>query len=126
MLNNGAEPVLRCGDSNTDLMVLQKTFGTTIFVYTIICMDYEFDTAKDESNLDKHGLSLADTEGFEWETAVVREDTRKQYAEQRFEATGLIGDRLHVMVYCLRGDVVRVISLRKTNPREVKCYVAEN
>jgi uncharacterized DUF497 family protein len=89
-------------------------------------MDYEFDTAKDESNLDKHGLSLADTEGFEWETAVVREDTRKQYAEQRFEATGLIGDRLHVMVYCLRGDVVRVISLRKTNPREVKCYVAEN
>ena len=86
-------------------------------------MHYEFDSVKNESNLDKHGLSLADAEDFEWETAVVCEDTRKQYTEQRFEATGLIGDRLHVMVYCLRGDVVRVISLRKANQREVKRYV---
>ncbi len=89
-------------------------------------MDYEFDPAKDDGNLDKHGLSLADAEGFEWETAVVREDARQRYAEQRFEATGLIGDRLHVMVYCLRGNAVRVISLRKANSREVKRYVAEN
>lgn len=56
------------------------------------------------------------------ETAVVCEDTRKEYAEQRFEATGYIGDRLHVMVYCLRSDSVRVISLRKANAREVKRY----
>ena len=86
-------------------------------------MHYEFDPVKNKINFDKHGVSLVDAEGFEWETTVVREDTRKQYAEQRFEATGLIGDRLHVMVYCLRGDVVRVISLRKANQREVKRYV---
>jgi len=89
-------------------------------------MNYEFDTAKDESNFDKHGLSLADAEGFEWETAVVHEDARKPYAEQRFEATGLIGERLHVMICCLRSNAVRVISLRKANSREVKRYVAEN
>jgi uncharacterized DUF497 family protein len=85
-------------------------------------MNYEFDSAKDENNLDKHGLSLADVEGFEWETAVVREDTRKQYAEQRFEAAGFIGERLHVMIYCLRSNAIRVISLRKANAREVKRY----
>jgi uncharacterized DUF497 family protein len=85
-------------------------------------VDYEFDPAKDDSNLDKHGLSLADAEGFEWETVVVREDTRRQYAEQRFEATGYIGQRLHVMIYCLRSDTVRVISLRKANYREEKRY----
>ena len=83
-------------------------------------MAYEFDPAKDESNLDKHGVSLDDADGFEWETAVVREDTRKQYAEPRFEATGYIGDRLHVMVFCLRAETVRVISLRKANSREGK------
>ncbi|RWA36957.1 BrnT family toxin [Xylella fastidiosa] len=83
-------------------------------------MNYEFDSAK--SNLDKHGLSLADADGFEWETAVVREDTRKQYAEPRFEAKGYIGNRLHLMVFCLRGDAVRVISLRKANSREVRSY----
>ncbi len=85
-------------------------------------MNYEFDPAKDESNLDKHGVSLAYVEGFEWETAVVHEDARKQYAEPRFEAKGYIGDRLHVMVFCLRAEAVRVISLRKANPREVKSY----
>ena len=50
-------------------------------------MRFEFDPAKDESNLEKHGLSLADADGFEWASAVVREDTREQYAEPRFEAT---------------------------------------
>ena len=30
--------------------------------------------------------------------------------------------RLHVMVYCLRSDAIRVISLRKANAREVKRY----
>ena len=85
-------------------------------------MSCEFDPAKDESNLEKHGMSLADADGFEWETAVVREDARKQYAEPRFEAKGYIGDRLHVMVFCLRVQTLRVISLRKANPREVKSY----
>lgn len=85
-------------------------------------MHYEFDPVKDAMNIDKHGLSLADADGFEWDAAVVREDTRKRYAEPRFEAKGYIGDRLHVMVYCLRADAVRVISLRKANAREVNDY----
>ncbi len=85
-------------------------------------MLYEFDPVKDAMNIDKHGLSLADADGFEWEAAVVREGTRKRYAEPRFEAKGYIGDRLHVMVYCLRADAVRVISLRKANSREVNDY----
>lgn len=85
-------------------------------------MNYEFDPAKDDSNRDKHGLSLVDADGFEWETAVVREDARKPYAETRFQATGYIGDRLHVMVFCLRADSVRVISLRKANKREEMSY----
>ena len=85
-------------------------------------MNYEFDLAKNESNLDKHGLLLSDAEDFEWDTSVVREDTRKQYSEPRFEAKGYIGERLQVMVFCFRSDAVRVISLRKANPKEVKSY----
>jgi uncharacterized DUF497 family protein len=72
-------------------MQLSKTaharrVGMVIFVYTINKMQYEFDPAKDESNLDKQGVPLADAEEFEWEAAVVREDTREQYSEPRFEA----------------------------------------
>jgi len=58
------------------------------YVYTIILVNYEFDLTKDDGNLEKHGLSLADAEDFEWETAVIHEDTRKQYAEPRFQAAG--------------------------------------
>lgn len=85
-------------------------------------MRYEFDPGKDESNLDKHGLSLADADGFEWDTAVVLEDTRRAYSEPRFQAMGYIGLRLHVMVFCLRADAVRIISLRKANKREERRY----
>jgi hypothetical protein len=42
-----------------------KRLDTPIFVYTINRMRYEFDPTKDESNLDKHGVSLADADEFE-------------------------------------------------------------
>ena len=47
-------------------------------------IEYEFDEAKDASNHKKHSVPLTDAEGFEWESAVVREDTRKQYSEPRW------------------------------------------
>ena len=53
-------------------------------------MDFECDPVKYESSLEKHGLSLADADGFDWESAVVREDTREQYAEPRSRASRLI------------------------------------
>jgi len=33
---------------------------------------------------------------------------------------------LHVMVYCMRPDAIRLISLRKANLREVKRYAHHN
>lgn len=85
-------------------------------------MDYEFDPGKYEINQAKRGVSFDEVHGFEWETAVVKQDTRKRYEESRFEAKGYIGQRLHVLVFCLRTDAVRVISLRKANMREEKMY----
>jgi uncharacterized DUF497 family protein len=93
-----------------------------IFVYTKIVIRFEFDPIKNGSNFDKHGLPLTEAEGFEWETDLVCEDTRRAYAEKRFEAIGYIGTRLHVMVFCIRSKAIRVISLRKANQREVTSY----
>ena len=81
-------------------------------------MHYEFDPVKDAMNIDKHGLSLADADGFEWEAAVVREDTRKRYAEPRFEAKGYIGDRLHVWcIACVPMQCVSSVCARPTPER---------
>jgi len=61
---------------------------------------------------------------FAWDGALV-EDLRKDYGERRFQALGLIGDRLHMMVFTPRADKAHVISLRKANKREVKRYEAQ-
>ncbi len=85
-------------------------------------MRIEFDPAKDSANRDKHGLSLADAERMDFNTAVYAPDDRYDYGEDRFQALGLIGDRLHMLVFTVRGDALRAISLRKASPREVKAY----
>ncbi|VVD78771.1 BrnT family toxin [Pandoraea fibrosis] len=85
-------------------------------------MDIEFDPAKDQANRDKHGLSLALAEAFELDAALIEIDDRRDYNEERFVALGLIGDRVHVMVFTVRGEAIRVISLRKANRREVQRY----
>ena len=50
-------------------------------------MDIVFDPQKNQVNLAKHGVSLLEAEGLEWETAVVVEDTRRSYGEQRMIGT---------------------------------------
>jgi len=54
--------------------------------------------------------------------AVIVADTRFDYGEQRFNAYGLVDGTLHAMTFTLRGDDVRVISLRRARPKEVKRY----
>jgi len=85
-------------------------------------MQIEYDPAKDAINRDKHGISLYEVTRFEWDTAHIEEDTRHDYGEQRFEATGYVGQRLYVVVFCFRGQTKRIISVRKANPREMKRY----
>lgn len=44
-------------------------------------MRVTFDPAKDAANLAKHGISLNEAVGFEWGTAIVWPDTRRDYAK---------------------------------------------
>lgn len=88
-------------------------------------MHYEWDEAKRVANLAKHGVDFDEVHGFEWASAVLARDARKDYGEPRFVALGRVGARLCVLVFAVRGEVVRIISLRKANPREVKRYEAQ-
>jgi len=82
----------------------------------------DFDPGKDAANRRKHGVSLALADVFEWDSAKIEEDQRFDYGERRFKATGYIGSRLHVMIFCPRGPLTRIISLRKANKREYNDY----
>lgn len=81
-----------------------------------------FDPAKNRSNRAKHGVELVAAEGFDWETADIREDDSETYGERREIAIGFIGTVLHVYVYTLRGEEDHAISLRKAKPHEKRRY----
>ncbi|MGH6811019.1 MAG: BrnT family toxin [Methylocella sp.] len=85
-------------------------------------MRIEFDPDKDAINRQQHGLSLADAARLEIESAAVVPDERYPYGEVRFRAYGWMDGRLHMLAFTMRGDVLRAISLRKVNAREVKRY----
>lgn len=85
-------------------------------------MNYEWDQTKRLFNLDTHGLDFLDIVDFDWDNALVIEDNRRDYAETRYVAYGLIGKRLTVLVFTLRNGTIRVISWRKANSREVNLY----
>lgn len=85
-------------------------------------IEIKFNPKKNQQNIEDRGISFDIANGFEWDSALVIEDTRKDYGEPRYSAIGLIDDRLHVLVFTPRNEAIRVISLRKANKREVKRY----
>jgi len=85
-------------------------------------MEIEFDSNKDAANKAKHGISFTKAEAFVWETAQIRIDARFGYGETRYIAQGFIGSRLYILIFTMRGETCRIISLRKSNPKEKKLY----
>ena len=85
-------------------------------------MRYEHDPKKLAENVNKHQVWFELAQGFEWGDAQIEVDSRLNYKETRFVATGLIAQRVHVLIFCFRETKIRLISLRKANPREVKRY----
>ena len=89
-------------------------------------MNIEFDAAKDEANVEKHGVSLALAAEIEWTDVLCAPDSRRDYGELREIGFAVIAQRLYVVVFVQRGEVMRIISLRKANAREGKLYDQAN
>ena len=84
-------------------------------------MAIEFDPAKSEQNEALRGLPFSLAERFDWATALVGRSAQTQ-SEPRHVAIGEIDQRTYVIVFTIRGENVRVISLRRANRREVARY----
>lgn len=85
-------------------------------------MDIEFDSAKNEANIAKHGVSLALGAEMDMATAVVVEDDRHEYGERRFRAFGHIAGSAYCFVFTVRETAVRAISLRRAHQKEMRRY----
>lgn len=83
---------------------------------------FEWDEAKRESNLRKHGLDFIGIEAlFEGQT-VTFEDERFSYGERRFLTLGLLEGRVVVVVHTEKPEVIRIISVRKATRNEQASY----
>jgi uncharacterized protein len=82
----------------------------------------EWDERKRKANLEKHGLDF--TRAIDILNSDVLEfiDDREDYEEERIVAIGLIEGIAVVLVYTLRGDAHRIISLRKAESHEERAY----
>ena len=82
----------------------------------------EFDQDKSDANIQERSIGFDSAKFFNWDSALVWEDTRKDYKEKRYSAIGFIDNRLHALVFTPRNEALRIISLRKANKREVRRY----
>lgn len=85
-------------------------------------VEITFDPAKNARNIRDRGLSFERVVDFDFETAIVAIDKRREYGETRYRALGLLDRRLHALVFVEMTSGIRVVSFRKANLREVKQY----
>ncbi len=82
----------------------------------------EFDVTKRDKTFEERGLDFARAGEVFAGRHFTGQDTRQDYAEDRFITVGLLDARLVVLVWTPRGEARRVISMRKANDREKALY----
>lgn len=85
-------------------------------------MEIAFDPTKDAINIKVRQISLADARRFDWDSLRYEVDSRRDYGEERYRGFGYIDERLHMVAFTFRDGTMRIISLRKANPRKVRDY----
>ena len=89
-------------------------------------MKLGYDPSKNAWNIQERGLTFEDVALLDWTTAAIRQDKRKDYGEDRFQALieGTDG-KPYVVVFTMRGEVFWIISFRRAHDRERKSYDTE-
>ena len=83
--------------------------------------EFEFDEAKSQTNLDKHGIDFAAAQGL-WKDPYLLEIRAKSEGEPRFLLIGKIGERHWSAIVTYRESRVRLISVRRSRKKEVELY----
>ena len=87
-------------------------------------MEVQYDKAKREKTLKERGLDFARAVEVFDGIHFTGQDKRQDYEEDRFITVGWLDDNMTVMVWTPRGEVRRIISMRKANDREKTLYAS--
>jgi uncharacterized protein len=81
---------------------------------------FEWDNQKRELNLAKHGIDFDSAIEVFYGPIILRRSDRNN--EERWTALGYSDDRLVVVVFTRRADVIRIISARRARKNEEREY----
>jgi uncharacterized DUF497 family protein len=84
-------------------------------------MEFEFDPRKSQSNREKHGIDFAAAQAI-WEDPALLEIPARTLDEPRWLVIGRIGRKHWSAVITLRGQAIRLISVRRSRPEEIQLY----
>lgn len=82
---------------------------------------FEYDPAKSISNAAKHGIDFEEAQRLWNDEKLAIVEVRTDH-EDRAIAIGRIDDRHWSAVFTKRGDRIRLISVRRSRPVEIKRY----
>ncbi|MCL1791667.1 MAG: BrnT family toxin [Peptococcaceae bacterium] len=92
------------------------------YVIEIEGLYFDWDTDKNISNIEKHGVPFKEAATvFRDNAAIILDDLGHSEAEERFKIIGFSGNlRLLIVCHCYRDDdsVIRIISARKATQQE--------
>lgn len=84
-------------------------------------MEFEYDRKKSASNKDKHGIDF-EAARMLWADDGMVETPARDKGEPRRLAVGDIAGKFWTAIFTMRGDKVRLISVRRSRDKEVEFY----
>lgn len=88
-------------------------------------MQFEYDPNKSESNAEKHGIDFEEAQQL-WEDQWRIEYELESRGESRFAVVGRLLDGYWTAICTMRGENVRIISVRRSTMEEVSTYDRTN
>src|SRR4030042_1241880 len=90
-------------------------------MYNKYTIDFEFDPAKSKENLAWHGIDFVQAQAL-WLDLKLVEIPARTSGEPRWLVVGRIGEGHWSGVFTYRGNTIRIISVRRSRPEEVRIY----
>ena len=84
-------------------------------------MKFDFDPEKSEANKIKHGIDFVHAQAL-WDDPDRLKVPARTQGEVRSMLIGRIGEKRWSAIYTIRGDDVRIISVRRSRTLEVERY----
>jgi uncharacterized protein len=84
-------------------------------------MEFEYDPDKSRSNKVKHSIDFEEAQAL-WADPDLVEIHARTEDERRFIVIGRIANKHWSGVITYRSDAIRIISVRRSRPEEVKLY----